>query len=104
MSSTLLMRALSLAVLLRRLACTWGVGGRQGWIAVVADGSPAGHRDAEAHSGGLLQERAPCPTARWRGRSVEYLVTVMVESPPSVGAAERKLLAQCVTTPMRQAA
>ena len=50
-SSTLLMRALSLAALCKRLACTLGVGGRQGRTATVAAG-PAGARWGTGAQGG----------------------------------------------------
>ena len=103
-SSTRLIRALSLAALLSRLACTWGVGGRQGWTTAVAADTPGECRGAGAQGGGQLPERLPCLPARCLGRSMESLVRVTMELPPSSWVAARKLFALCVTTPKRQAA
>ena len=104
-SSTLLMSALSLAALRKRLACTWGVGGRQGMTAVAMGGCTGKSGGAGALGRGLLLVRAPWLSHWPRGRSLESLVTVvMVVVPPSLGIVERKLLALCVTNPSRQTA
>ena len=56
-SSTRLIRALSLAALLSLLACTCGVGGRQGWTTAVAVGTLGACSGARARGGGQLPER-----------------------------------------------
>ena len=103
-SSTLLMRALSLAALCKRLACTLGVGGRQGRTAAVAAGPTCLRKAAGVRSGGRLLERVSLPDAPCLGRSEESLVMVVVWPPPSANVVTRWLFAAWVTTPRRQAA
>ena len=103
-SSTLLMRALSLAALCNRLACTLGVGGRQGRTAAEAAGPSCVRGATGVCCGGRLLARVPLPEASYLGRSEESLVTVVVEPPPSATVVTRWLFASWVTTPRRQAA
>ena len=96
-SSMRLMSAESLEDLRMRLACTCGVGARQGRTAgEVEDGLRAGRGAAQAGGGR--------PVPGWRGRSEESLAKETEDPPPSVGVQVRQLLALCVTTPRRQAA
>ena len=92
-SSTLLMRALSLAALCKRLACTLGVGGRQGRTAAGAAGPSFMRGTTGVCCGGRLLARVSQPDAPFLGRSEESLVTVVVEPPPSATAVTRWLLA-----------
>ena len=103
-SSTLLMRALSLAALCKRLACTLGVGGRQGWTAAEAAGPSCARGATGVCCGGRLLARVPLPDASHLGRSEESLVTVVVEPSPFATSVTRWLFASWVTTPRRQAA
>ena len=92
-SSTLLMRALSLAALCKRLACTLGVGGRQGRTAAEAAGPTCMRGAIGVCCGGRLLARVSQPVVPFLGRSEESLVTVVVEAPPSATAVARWLLA-----------
>ena len=92
-SSTLLTRAVSLAALCKRLACTLGVGGRQGRTAAEAAGPSSVRGATGVCCGGRLLARVSQPVVPFLGRSEESLVTVVVEAPPSATAVARWLLA-----------
>ena len=92
-SSTRLTRARSLADLASRLACTWGVGARQGATGLereragVATGAPA------APAGGQLSARSEEEGGKILGRSVESLLIVVTCPPPSPSTTAWWLLA-----------